>query len=123
MDRLGTTRIPSLAALGRVAQSDATGFLTWVTPLVVAVKTANYTLTLADDLILADCAAGPITLTLPAVAGRVRPYYVKKTDIGVNAVIIDGNGSEVIDDQLTFSFNDLYGAYMVVPGNGKWWVF
>jgi hypothetical protein len=117
------------AQRGTTAKSIAVGWRIYQAILAEdidgAVRTITTSDTLTDDdhILLVDCSAGAVTLTLPAVATRKRPYHVKKIDIGVNAITIDGNGSEVIDDQLTFVFNDLLGAYMFVPGGGKWWVF
>lgn len=67
----------------------------------VVTKTANYTITNADSVILANAASGPFTLSLPPAATANKTYTIKKIDNTSNAVTIDGNGSETIDDALT----------------------
>lgn len=71
----------------------------------VLVKTANYTVTLADltKVIAVDATAGAITITLlaAATAGNGAELTVKKTDSSANAVTVDGNGAETIDGVAT----------------------
>ena len=70
----------------------------------VAAKTANYTLTEADDIVLGDATGGAFTLTLPTAAGKTgRIYMAKKTDAGANAVTLDGSGAETIDGAATLA--------------------
>ena len=62
--------------------------------------TADYTVLATDAIILADATAGQITVTLPTavgIAGRV--YMIKKTDTTSYKVIIEGNGTETINDE------------------------
>lgn len=52
---------------------------------------ANYSLTLFDDLVLVDATAGAVTITMPSAAttsGRV--YTIKKVDASANAVTLNG---------------------------------
>lgn len=62
----------------------------------VTTKTANYTATASDYTIRVDATAAPVTITLPvAVVGKV--FEIVKTDNSANDVIVDGNGSDVIN--------------------------
>lgn len=62
----------------------------------VTTKTANYTATTADYTIRVDATAGPVTITLPAtVVGDV--FEIEKIDASANDVIVDGDGSDVIN--------------------------
>ena len=74
-----------------------------VAGLIISVTsiTADYTVLVTDAIILADATAGRITVTLltaVGIAGRV--YMIKKTDTSVNKVIIEGYGTETINDEL-----------------------
>ncbi len=92
------------------------------TTLSVSTKTANYTLTDADDLILMDCTSGNLTVTLHAVASaKQKPYYIKKIDSSGNSMTIDGNVSETIDGAATKVTSVQYTSYTIVPNNaGEW---
>lgn len=92
--------------------------------LNVASKTANYTLTASDDLILANSSGGAFTLTLPTAAGITgKVYHIKKTDstfATANAITIDGNGSETIDGDLTTTLNTQYESISIVSDGTNW---
>lgn len=85
-----------ILSLGVIARSMlATGA---VAKLFSATKTANYTVLPTDDVLICDAAAGNITMTLPAVASSAGMHLTfKKIGTDVNKVIIDGNGTELID--------------------------
>lgn len=90
--------------------------------LTIATKTANYTLTDADDVILMDCTSGNKTVTLHAVASaKQKPYYIKKIDSSGNSMTIDGNASETIDGATTKVTTVQYTSYTIIPNNaGEW---
>jgi len=74
---------------------DSTEYLPVYLPFVT--KTANYTLTLSDYTV--DC-NGTFTITLPTAVGITgRIYNIKNTGTGI--ITVDGNGSELIDGELT----------------------
>ena len=95
----------------------------WVTasgPRKTESKTADYTITSADDVILVDATSGNVTVTLPTAVGLDgRRYHIKKTT-GPNSVIIDGNGAETIDGSLTAVVTIQYVAITVVSDNANW---
>lgn len=92
--------------------------------LVIATKTANYTLLTTDGVILGDATAGNFTLTLPAVSGNSGLVYrIKKIDSSANTVTIDGNGSETIDGSLTAILDLQYAAVDIICDATTWWIF
>lgn len=64
--------------------------------------TSDLTLTTSHTVVLCDASSGPLTITLPAAStngGRL--YHIKKVDASANAVTIDGDGLDTIDDGLS----------------------
>ena len=86
---------------------------------VVTTKTANYTVTSADDVILADTSVNPFTLTLPvAITGVVK---IIKLINASNVLTIDGDGSETIDGSLTVTLSILNISLTFVGLAGTGW--
>lgn len=79
----------------------------------------------AYHVIVANANSGQVTITLPdATAVEAgREYIIKKGDTSENGVVIDGNGSQTIDGDLTYT---LYGpwqaAKVVTDGSGNWFL-
>lgn len=89
--------------------------------LSVASKTANYTLTTGDDVILANSSGGAFTLTLPTAVGNSgKVFYLKKTDSSFNAVTIDGNGTETIDGSTTKTIATQHEQWTIVSDGSNW---
>ena len=90
------------------------------TALSVVTKSANYTATGADDVILCNAAGGGFTITLPSAASmtsRTRPLIIKKIDTTDNVVTIDGNAGETVDGLTTYGLGVQYqGAELVSDG-------
>ena len=64
--------------------------------------TADYTITLANRLIRADCTGGDITVTLPlASTFEDRRYTIKRIDTSDNTVTLVPTSSELIDGHCT----------------------
>jgi len=72
------------------------------------VKTANYTVTIDDSVILGDATSGSLTFTLPTAADAFadqKVFIFKKIDSSVNTLeifslsLIDGVASRIIYDQ------------------------
>lgn len=77
-----------------------------------AVKTANYT-AVANDLVRADSAGGPFTVTLPASpadGAQIGILDITK-NCGTNAVLVSPNGKTIEGDSGGLSI-DLAGAYI-----------
>jgi hypothetical protein len=84
-------------------------------------KTANYTATASDDVILCSASGGAFTITLPAAASSTGLHLVvKKTDSGFNAVTIDGNASETIDGATTKKLSTQYESIEIVCDGSNW---
>lgn len=95
-----------------------------VTNLTVVTKTANYTLTSSDQVVLADATSGAFTLLLPAAASNSgKVFYIKKIDATANGITIDGNASELIDGELTQTMFDSMQAITLISDGGNWYVF
>ncbi|VAW48517.1 Phage tail fibers, partial [hydrothermal vent metagenome] len=86
-------------------------------------KTADYTATDSDHVILVNSSSGNVTITLPAVSGvSGRVYIFKKTSADGNNVIIDGNASETIDGAVTKTFSTQYEVVTIISDGTVWWV-
>lgn len=89
---------------------------------IVQEKTAAYTLTKADQGVLADAASGAITITLPAAAScKYRQFWIKKID-ATNNVTVDGAGSETIDGATTKVLSTQYESVVLVSDGTEWWI-
>jgi len=93
-------------------------------PISISTKTSNYTLMLSDNFILANCTSGVVTLTLPSAASATgRIFYLKKIDSSVNDMIIQANGSELIDNMNSISVGVQFEEYSMVSDGSQWWLF
>lgn len=71
--------------------------------LPLTTKTANYTATTLDHIIRCDPSSGAFTLALPPTAGLSGfDLYIINVSGSVNAVTVDGDGAETINEQLTW---------------------
>ncbi len=79
----------------------------------------NTTLTALVDYIWVQAAC---TITLPAIATVPpnTPMTIKVVVAGNPVVIVDGNGSELIDDELTKTFAYSYSAMVLVHDGSQW---
>lgn len=83
----------------------------------------NSTLPDAARMAFCDAGAGSFTLTLPLAANAANsPLFIKKIDATANTVTIDGNGSETIDDALTYvlEFEDEF--VQLISDGSNWYV-
>lgn len=89
----------------------------------VSTITASATLTTSQTVVLCDATSGAITATLPAAAGNTgKRYFIKKTDSSANAVTVDGNGAETIDDTATQVLASQYDSIEIVSDGTEWWI-
>lgn len=90
--------------------------------LNVTSKTANYTATSADDVILCNASGGSFTITLPAAASNTgKVLRIKKTDSTLTGTVtIDGNASETIDGALTRVLVTPNETIMIVCDGSNW---
>src|SRR5690242_3096577 len=83
--------------------------------MALSTKTANYTITNTDGVILADATSGAITITLPTAASITgRQYTIKKIDASTNAVTVGTTSSQLIDSATTLSLPSRYDSVTVV---------
>lgn len=86
-------------------------------------KSANYTITASDFILLGDASAGAFTFTLPAASGvSKKRYHIKKIDSSGNTITIDGNGAETIDGAITKVLSVQYESITIVSDGTSWWV-
>lgn len=84
---------------------------------------SDYTIKAVDDLIIADCTAGNVTITLPAASGsKRRQLTVIRKDNSVNNVIVDGNAAETINGSTTYTLADQYDTVRIVCDGTEWFV-
>lgn len=80
-----------------------------------------YTATAHNSFITVNATGGAVTINLPAVSGlNGRCYIVKKTDVSVNAVTIDGAGAETIDGAATKVLAAQYDVARLVCDGSVW---
>jgi len=85
-------------------------------------KTANYTCTQSDSVILADATSGVFTVTLPTAIGCTgRQYTIKKIDSALtNLVTIATTSSQTIDGRTTYVLSQRDDAIVLVSDNANW---
>lgn len=93
----------------------------------VASKTAAYTATADDHVILCNATSAAFSVTLPALAdaykdGAGLKLYITKTDASVNAVTVDGSGAETINGAATYALASQYSTCCLVAGPNGWLV-
>ena len=90
--------------------------------IATVTKTAAYTAVASDKVILCDATGGAFTVTLPAVASSAKLlFHIKKIDGSANAITVDGNGAETIDDSATHSLSSQYNSITIVCDGTEWW--
>ena len=88
----------------------------------VAAKTATYTATSFDEVILCNAAGGAFTINLPTAVNRTDPVTVKKTDSSGNTITIDGSGSETIDGATAKVLSTQWETVTLIPSGGNWFL-
>ena len=84
---------------------------------------ADYTATVNDAFIPVDASSAAVTVTLkPAAEAKGKRLTIKKIDSSVNAVTVDGDGSETIDGATTAVINSQYDSICVMSDGTEWWI-
>ena len=115
---------------GLVLTTTGTGTTAWQSPQsvdqhTVATKTtaqSPYTLTTADEIILADATSGNITLTLPTAVGNQNLYSLKKIDNSSNTVTIGTTSAQTIDGSTTAVMKVQNVSISVVSDGSNWYI-
>lgn len=91
--------------------------------LTVSTKTANYTMTNSDDVILCDTSSGALTITMQSAASATSKAYKVKV-IGNNACTIDAAGADTIDGDADLVLTVKNTAVdLISDGGTAWYVF
>lgn len=92
-------------------------------PVAISTKIADYSVQLADNVLLADCTGGNIQFTLPSPASAVgRVFFLKKIDGSANTMSIISSGGALIDGSGSQSTAVQYYAFMCVTDGTSWWL-
>jgi len=83
----------------------------------VVTKTADYTATVNDEVIVCDKATA-MTIILPVASGSGQVFTIKNINTGT--VTIDGNGSETIDSLTTKDISQWQSVSVTDYGSGVW---
>jgi len=84
-------------------------------------KTANYSLTTNDEIILFDSSASSLSAYLPAASGsQGKCFTIKKIDSSSNSVTIDPNASETIDGSGTYFLSSQNDVVTIVCDDTNW---
>lgn len=84
----------------------------------ISTKTANYTLTSTDSIILADAAVASINVTLPSASGIAgRQYTIKRVDGSANTATVVGTVDGVANYALSAQWK-----YVTVVSDGTNWM-
>lgn len=86
----------------------------------VATKTANYTLTSLDKMILGDTTAGDRTMTLPTAVGRIGQGFTIKKIASANTLTVATTSSQTVDGSTTLSVTVDNTALSVISDNSNW---
>lgn len=110
-------------------QVDLTGLTATVADLnstttTAVTKTTNYTVVIGDrnKTILVDATSGAVTINLlaAATAGNKYRINIKKIDTTANAVTIDPNASETVDDRTTYVLYDYNDTVRLQCDGSNW---
>lgn len=87
----------------------------------ITTKSAAYTLTAGDSVVLADANGGAFTLTLPTAVGIAgRQYTVKRVNAAANNVTIGTTSSQTIDGVTTKVLSSQYEKVTIVSDGANW---
>jgi len=94
---------------------------TMTASLDTVVKTADYTASALNSVILCNAVGGSMTITLPTAVGVEGKYYtIKKIDASAYTVTLDGAGTETIDGETTQIIANQYVSITVVSNDSNW---
>lgn len=88
--------------------------------LAYANKSADYTVTTADEYLTGDTSSATITFTLPAVSTATGMELTVTKTSASNTLVLDGNASETINGSTTFTMRALYESVKLVCTGSSW---
>lgn len=87
---------------------------------IVTVTATSRTMGAEDvNLVDDDTAGSEVTITLPPASDAQYPRYIKKLGTTAN-VVIDGNGTETIDGELTATIIIPFTTIMLISDGANW---
>lgn len=86
----------------------------------VITKTADYTATVNDGVILVDTSAAAVTITLPTAVGNTGKRFTIKIVDATNTTTVDGDGTETIDGATTQSLSTLWKTIRIISDGANW---
>lgn len=92
--------------------------------LAVATKAAAYTLTTADEVVLADATTAAFAVTLPTAVGNDRKrFVVKRINGGSNNVTVATTGAETVDGDATgVTLGSQWVSVSVISNGTAWFI-
>lgn len=107
--------IPMTSASG-VTATDAQAGIVEAAGRRIVTKSADYTATIDDDIILVDASGSPRTITLLSAVTMLagRKIEIVKIDSSANAVTIDASGAQTINGALTKVLASQYDAAILI---------
>ena len=87
----------------------------------VTTKTAAYTISDTDSIVIADATTAAYALTLPSAVGIAgRQYLIKKRDNSANAVTVATTSSQTIDGASSFVLGSQWVFVTVISDGANW---
>lgn len=87
----------------------------------VQAVSANTTLDTTFDIVEVTTGNSTITINLPTAVGiKGKPYLIKKVDSGSGSAVVDGNGTETVEGQLTYSLTNQWQYVEIYSDNANW---
>lgn len=128
----GALKIPTGAAAGKVWTSDAAGVGSWQLAggsgtgqtWATTTKSADYTLTVSDFVVVVDASAASRNMTLPPSTGDGRVFVIKKIDSSTNVVTVtaDTTGTaDLIDGLAAWTLTTQWDSLMLVASAADKW--
>jgi len=87
------------------------------------ITATTYNVQEGDQVLLGNTTNNNVTMVLPPASGQEeRTIYFKKTDSSDNALIVDADGTETIDGELTQTLGAQYESITIVCDGTEWWI-
>lgn len=103
------------------AVSDSTKWEIFSNKKSYLLKSANYTITDIDEIIVCDASAGNVTITLPSAIGRQgKVYTVKSKTLGSFSLIVATTSSQLIDGQASLIYTASYECHAILSDGANW---
>jgi hypothetical protein len=92
--------------------------------LAIATKTAAYTLTTADETVLADATTAAFAVTLPTAVGNDRKRFtIKRINAGANNVTVATTGGQTVDgDAAGVTLGSQWASVSVISNGAAWFI-